>query len=169
MFMKKNIAKKISALALLTSLTSCASMTNTQKTLSEMAGAAVVGGVVGAVLSPKDDNSSANAALGAGISAAVMGVIGLTVNNDQDKLDLQSKQIEALHKEIEVSERGRSTPIASSTTSLEKNPPKEFQGLIKNGGWEFSEMDDWEKVSETEAVHKDKRAVLIPAQFNFGK
>jgi hypothetical protein len=154
---------------LLSFLSGCATMTNTQKTLSEMAGAALVGGIVGSIASPKDDNSTANAALGAGVAAAVMAVIGLYINNDQEKLDLQARQVDALHREIEVAEHGHSTPIAYSTSSLEQNPPKEFQGLITKGGWEFSKLDEWEKVSETEAVHKDKRAILIPAQFNFGK
>ena len=162
--MKKTI---VIAMTLLTS--GCATMNNTQKTLFEMAGAGIVAGVVGAVTSPKDENAVAHAALWGGLAAAGAGAVGLYVNSDQEKLDLQAKQIEALKREVEVAEHGHYAPIASSSTALEKSPPKEFARLIKNGGWEFSEVDEWEKVSDSEAIHKDKRAILIPAQFTFGK
>lgn len=161
--------KKITILISIFLTSGCATMTNTQKTLFEMAGVGIVAGVAGAIMSPKDENSVAHAALWGGLAAAGAGAIGLYVNSDQEKLDLQAKQIEALKREVEVAEHGHSSPIASSSTSLEKSPPKEFARLIKNGGWEFSEVDEWEKVSDSEAVHKDKRAILIPAQFTFGK
>ena len=138
-----------------------------------MGGAAVIGGIVGSMVAPEDESTTAHGAMWAGISAATAGAASLVIlDSDKDAKEKQ-RQIDSLHKEIGVL-RGEDDyspsekEMISTQPSLEKGLPTEYQHLVKPGKWSIYKIDQWISGGENEMVHQDKMIKLEPAQINVG-
>jgi hypothetical protein len=101
-------------------LTGCATLSNRDKTLLSMGGAAVVGSLIGLATTPNDGTSRAMHSLYFGaIGASLAGVSGLYVFDDQKKNDLLKNQIDAQQKQINAirDDGGNSSPILIHETN----------------------------------------------------
>lgn len=165
--------KRFSCILLAISLSSCASMSGRDKTLALMGVGGVVGGILGGVTTPDDENSSAHIAMWAGIGAALTGVTALFVYDDDKKTKERERQIEALHGEVaalrgETSSQLTSKELFRSKSTLEEDVPKEYRSLVKPGGWSVYQVDQWVDSGDHMKIHQDKIFKLEPPQMNVG-
>ena len=162
--------KVISTTLMLTLLVSgCASMPNRTKTILTMVGTGLIVGTIAANRAPVDENPGTIGFLWGGNAAAVAGLVSLYVFDEQHRSEVFEKQLNASQKEVDVF-RGEGVgasraPIFDSESGLERQLPKEYQGLVQPGKWSIYKIDNWISQGDNTLVHQDKMVRIIPPQF----
>ena len=148
---------------------SCASMPNRTKTILTMVGTGLVVGTIAANRAPVEENPGTIGFLWGGSSAALAGAISLYVFDEQHRSEIFEKQLNASQKEVDVLRGegdGRSpAPIFDSESGLERQLPKEYQGLVQPGKWSIYKINSWVSQGDNTLVHQDKMVRIIPPQF----
>jgi len=156
--------KKGCIVIFVTLLSSCSTMSSRDKTLLSMGVGSVVGGVLGSITTPDDENTGAHVAMGAGIGAAVSGVAGLLLFDSEHEMKEREKQIEVLKAEVKTL-NGETEPAAQSSSSKElfgKDLPPEMKKLIRPGEWQLYEVNNWVKNGDNTIIHEDKIFKMTP-------
>ena len=137
--------------------------TNRAKTFAAMAGAGLAGGIVGSMTAPANESSVAHGLLWGSVSAAVAGVAGLLIFDEQAR----SNEFEhrALRAEAEVREFKSETDrklVAEGIGAGTKNLPLELRGLVLPDGWKLYSQDKWVEDSDGHLVHQIQELEFQP-------
>lgn len=157
-------------LILLTQInTGCATMSNRTKTILSMIGVGVVAGTIAANIAPKDENPVAHAAVWGGGAAAVTGVAGMYIFDEQKKREELDRKLEITQKELSAfrnESETNGTPVeVESESGLSRDLPTEYKGLVRPGKWSIYKISNWVSQGENSLVHQDKILRIDPPQF----
>jgi len=146
----------IHAGALILSLTSCATLSNRQKTLITMGVAGTAAGILGAQIAPAGESPLAHGALWGGGATALAAALSLYIfDEDARRREADAKAIR-LEKELAAFREGQEPELVSSNLiGLTKPLPEKFKNLVTPGQWSLYKVDRWASSSDSELVHQD--------------
>ncbi len=149
------------------SLSACSTTRNRTKSLATMAGAAVIGGTIGAMVAPKNENGMAHTALWGGVSAASAGAISLFVFDEEAKREAAEVRASKLEKELgEFRASIEPQLVASNEVQATKSLPPQLQHLVTPAKWSLYRVDRWTTVGDNELVHQDQLFRFEQSQLN---
>ncbi len=149
------------------SLAACSTTRNRTKSLVTMAGAAVVGGTIGALTAPKNENAMAHTALWGGVSAASAGAISLFVFDEEAKREAAEARASRLEKELgEFRASIEPQLVGSNEVQTTKNLPDKLKHLVTPAKWSLYRVDRWTTVGDNELVHQDQVFRFEQSQLN---
>lgn len=161
--------KIISLLVVLQMLSGCATMSNRTKTILSMVGVGVIAGTIAANRAPFDENPAAHAAVWGGGAAAVTGVVGMFIFDEQAKsrelerkLNISQRELDAFRGE---SQSSNGEVLIESDSALGRDLPNEYKGLVRPGKWSLYKISNWVSQGENTLVHQDKVLRIEPPQF----
>jgi hypothetical protein len=154
-------------LFLMLAMSACSTLRNRTKTLGLMAGAAIVGGTVGALVAPPSDKAIAHAALWGSVAAASSGAVGLFIFDEEAKRETAEAKASKLEREL-AEFRSASEPqlISSSDQIGSKDLPQKLKGLVTPAKWSLYKIDRWVTSGDNELIHQDLSFQLNPSQLN---
>ncbi|OFZ78437.1 MAG: hypothetical protein A2583_13795 [Bdellovibrionales bacterium RIFOXYD1_FULL_53_11] len=137
-------------------MSGCASMSNRTKTITGVVIAGAGAGTLGAILAPKEENRAMHGVFWGASAAAVSGIAGLFIFDEESRRKEAELKSEKLSKEL-AAYREESAPelVASNRAGLNKPLPERFKHLVTPGGWSLFKVDRWVTSSESELVHQD--------------
>lgn len=143
-----------------TLISGCASMSNRTKTLVAMGVAGIAAGTIGGISAPHDEIPWAHAALWAGGSAAVVGMAGPFVFDEQARSHEYERQLNVAKQEIEAIRWGGGASeeklIYESSGTQDKAIPDELKKLLSPGWVRVYQTSHWVKQGDDSLVHQDK-------------
>lgn len=144
-------------------------MSNRTKTIISMVSVGIVVGTVAANFAPKDENRLFHGLSWGGGSAALTGVVGMYVFDDQKVHDELERKLLVTKRELDAF-RGESESSAQQVElvnepGLSRELPQEYKGLVKPGGWSVYKINSWVSQGENSLVHQDKVIRINPPQF----
>ncbi|OFZ53260.1 MAG: hypothetical protein A2428_11810 [Bdellovibrionales bacterium RIFOXYC1_FULL_54_43] len=150
----------IAAALCLTLLSGCASMSNRSKTLVAMGVAGIAAGTLGAMSAPAGEQPIAHAALWGGGAAAIVGVTGLFIFDEQARSREYERQLNVAKQEIDAIRWGAGANeeklIFESSGTQDKAIPDELKKLLSPGWVRVYQTSMWVKQGDDSLVHQDK-------------
>lgn len=166
--MKQNLVRSFVILITASSLfLVCA--TNRAKSLTFMAAVGGAAATAGALSAPPEEQSGMHAVFWGAVGAAVAGVVGLFVFDEQSrseelerKLEVSKRELDAFRGEMDGTSQ---SSLIQSDSALGKNLPPEYRDLVKPGKWSLYKINTWVSQGENTLVHQDKMLRIEPPQF----
>ncbi len=166
--MKRALAG-LAALSFAVSAGGCAT-TNRTKTLLLMAGLGAASAGVGYSVAPRDERPEMHALYWGAAGAAVAGVAGLFLFDEQKRSEELERQATVMRKELDAFRDEGSTASHGPQLLYETNAPfgrdipGEYQGLVRPGRWSVYKLNQWVAQGEGTLVHHDRMVKLVPPQ-----
>lgn len=147
-------------------LVGCA--TNRSRTLLGMALAGGAGSGAGYAAAPKEESPAGHALLWGGVSAAVMGALGLFLFDEQHRAQELTRENEVLKRTLDglTGKEDTGRLVVDTQSPFGKDVPQEYRGLIKPGRWSVYALDHWTLQGENTLIHQDKMVRLIPPELS---
>lgn len=159
---------RIILIILVSTLSSCATMSNRTKTIVTSIGAGIVAGTIAANLAPKDENPIAHAAVWGGSTAAATAIVGLFIFDEQSRSYEFERKLQVSESELAVfrseSKEGNHL-LYDSESALGRDLPSEYKSLVRPGKWSIYRINQWISQGENNFVHQDKIIRIEPPQF----
>lgn len=134
-----------------------------------MTAAGSVAATIAANNAPSGENRVAHAALWGSGTAAVTGVAGLYIFDEQQRSQEINRKLEVAVSEIRAlrgeSEQARNELLIGADSTFPKSLPDEFKNLVRPGKWSIFKISQWINQGENTLIHQDKMIRLEPAQF----
>ncbi len=149
----------------------CATTSNRTKIITTMVVGAVLGGTVGAMSAPKNEQAAAHGLLWGGVTAASVGVAGLFIFDEQKRSAEFERQGVLLRKELDAV-RGEGAGyhgpqlLYESNAPFGKDIPTEYQPLVRPGQWSVYKLNQWIPHGEGLLIHQDRMVKLVPPQLS---
>jgi len=165
--MKRAIAG-LAALSFAVGAGGCAT-TNRTKTLLLMAGLGAASAGVGYSVAPRDERPEMHALYWGAAGAAVAGVAGLFLFDEQKRADELERQATVMRKELDAfrDEGGASHEprlLYETSAPFGRDIPDEYQALVRPGRWSVYKLNQWVAQGEGTLVHHDRMVKLVPPQ-----
>ena len=158
------------ALGLLPTFTGCATLSNRAKTLLLMGGVGMASASLGYALAPSDARPEMSATYFGAVGAAIAGVVGLFVFDEEKRSGELDRQNAVIKKELEAyrDEGGSHEPelLYDGSAPFGKEIPTEYQGLVRPGHWSVYRLNQWVTQGEGTIIHQDRLMKLVPPQLN---
>ncbi len=156
-------------LVTLTFSSACAT-TNRGRTLSLMGGVGLAGAAAGYTLSPPSERPEMHAAFFGALSAALAGLVGLFLFDEQKRSDELERQAGVMRKELDsLREEGSSKEpqlLYETTAPFGKDIPDEYHSLVRPGRWSVYRLNQWVSQGEGTMIHQDRMIRLVPPQLS---
>jgi hypothetical protein len=165
----KNGVAVLAILSLVVTASGCAT-TNRTKTLLLMTGVGAVAAGVGYSVAPRDERPEMHALYWGAAGAAVAGVAGLFLFDEQKRSEELERQATVMKKELDAFRDEGSTASHGPQLLYETNAPfgrdipGEYQGLVRPGRWSVYKLNQWVAQGEGTLVHHDRMVKLVPPQ-----
>lgn len=155
--------------ALVASAGGCAT-TNRTKTLLLMTGVGAAAAGVGYSVAPRDERPEMHALYWGAAGAAVAGVAGLFLFDEQKRSEELERQAAVMRKELDAfrDEGGGASHeprlLYETTAPFGRDIPEEYQSLVRPGRWSVYKLNQWVAQGEGTLVHHDRMVKLVPPQ-----
>lgn len=136
-------------------LIGCASFKKTA--LMSAATGAVVGGAIGASVTPKNEDAIMHSLLWSGLIASFSIVTSVLLYEESDELKLIKQKNEVLEKQQSLfNKNDKNLAEFGKSQFFESSLPQKYKNLIEPGEWKLYEVDEWKDLGSGTLVHQDR-------------
>lgn len=166
------VRKRVVAVAIVSLLVGaggCAT-TNRTKALLLMSGVGAAAAGVGYSIAPRDEKPEMHALCWGAAGAAVAGVVGLFIFDEQKRSEELERQAVVMRKELDAfrDEGGGASHeprlLYETNAPFGREIPGEYQSLVRPGRWSVYKLNQWVAQGEGTLVHHDRMVKLVPPQ-----